>query len=313
MHSSSAQRLLWGIVVVAIGVVFLTNQLGVTNISIGQLFSDFWPVLLIVFGLQGILMQQSGGLWWNGIVLAAGFYFLGRNLGWFDESFNVFRTFWPIAVIIFGLGMIFRKDRPDRFRRRDRNRDSWNSFIPPSSPPQDHPPGPPPAPPEWDGFDHEEPTPTAKINLEKESDRRANSHGYPEYRNDDGMKRRNFSRFIGDAHFGDDYWELRPMNISHFIGDTTLDLTKAQIPIGVTKINISSFIGDVKVYVPNDMGVGVLVESSCLLGDVKVLGQKREGIFQQVSISTPAYSDSDKKIVLIVSSLIGDVRVTKVG
>ncbi|MFC5468693.1 cell wall-active antibiotics response protein LiaF [Cohnella suwonensis] len=321
MQSSSAQRLLWGIVVVAIGVVFLLNQLGVTSISIGQLFSDFWPVLLIIFGLQGILMQQSG--WWNGIVIVAGFYFLGRNMMWFDEDFNVFRTFGPIVIIIAGLCMIFRRDRGWRRRERDKIRDKWNSFVPPSSAPS----GPPPAPPEWNELDREELKP--KVSLEKESDRKPNPAGHREYgdydiggeawndrrdrREDPHWKRHHYSRFIGDAHFGTDYWELRPMNISHFIGDTTLDLTKAQIPVGETKINISSFIGDVKVYVPNDIGVGILVESNCLIGDVKVLGQKREGLFNQVTISTPGYSDSDKRVVLIVSSLIGDVRVTKVG
>ena len=29
------------------------------------------------------------------------------------------------------------------------------------------------------------------------------------------------------------------MNISHFIGDTVLDLTKAQIPAGETRLHIS--------------------------------------------------------------------------
>ena len=56
------------------------------------------------------------------------------------------------------------------------------------------------------------------------------------------------SGFIGDIYLGHDYWELKPMNISHFIGDTVLDLTKAQILPGETVINISSFIGDVKIY-----------------------------------------------------------------
>src|SRR5690606_2058578 len=38
------------------------------------------------------------------------------------------------------------------------------------------------------------------------------------------------SNFIGDLHVSQDYWELTPMNISHFIGDTELDLTRAVIP-----------------------------------------------------------------------------------
>ena len=94
-------------------------------------------------------------------------------------------------------------------------------------------------------------------------------------------KAQNRSGFIGDIYIGHDYWELKPMNISHFIGDTVLDLTKAQIPAGETKINISSFIGDVKVFLPNDYEVGIHVVSSAFIGDVAVLDQKEGGIFQE--------------------------------
>lgn len=121
------------------------------------------------------------------------------------------------------------------------------------------------------------------------------------------------SGFIGDIHMGHEYWELKPLNISHFIGDTVLDLTKAQIPYGETKINISSFIGDVKVYVPDDCELGILVVSNTFIGDVKVLGRKEGGMMANVSIQTPRYSEADKKIKLVVSSFIGDTRVTKVG
>ncbi|WP_233567649.1 cell wall-active antibiotics response protein LiaF [Cohnella faecalis] len=85
------------------------------------------------------------------------------------------------------------------------------------------------------------------------------------------------------------------MNISMFIGDTTIDLTKAQIPSGETKLYISSFIGDVKVFVPNDANIGVQVVSSCLIGDVSILDQKRGGLFNQTTVETLSYQDTEKK------------------
>ncbi|MBW7474620.1 cell wall-active antibiotics response protein [Paenibacillus oenotherae] len=121
------------------------------------------------------------------------------------------------------------------------------------------------------------------------------------------------SGFIGDIYMGSDYWELKPLNISHFIGDTVLDLTKAQIPPGETTINISSFIGDVKVFLPNDMETGVRVVSSAFIGDVSVLEQKEGGIFKHMNIETPYFPETEKRIKLHVSTFIGDVRVTKVG
>lgn len=131
------------------------------------------------------------------------------------------------------------------------------------------------------------------------------------WNHDPGVQTR--SGFIGDIYLGQDYWELKPMNISHFIGDTVLDLTKAQIPVGETIVNISSFIGDVKVYLPNDYEIGVHVVSSAFVGDVAVLEHKEGGIFKNMNIQTPYFPDTDKKIKLHVSTFIGDVRVTKVG
>jgi len=103
------------------------------------------------------------------------------------------------------------------------------------------------------------------------------------------------------------------MNISLFIGDTVLDLTKAQIPYGETRINISSFIGDVKVFVPNDRDLGLSVISSSFIGDTKVYERHEGGFFKHVKFETPYYHEADKRIRLNVSSFIGDVRIVKVG
>jgi lia operon protein LiaF len=336
MQSSTAHRLLWGIVIVTIGIVFLLNQTGFVTIDIGHLFSHYWPVLMIVFGMQGLLLQRGGAYWWNLLVVILGFMFLGRNLNWITWDFSdIIRLIGPIAIILIGINMIFRGNRPRRRDRRE-NGEKWNPITPPtpSTPPM--PPGPPPAPPEWDEFERGNPysaNPTAdpiapptstKSAFEEQSPPKANTQFYgwkQRHEHKDWWKahnwnnpsRDNHSRFIGDIHLGNDYWELRPMSISNFIGDTTLDLTKAQIPIGETRVYVSSFIGDVKVFVPNDFGVGIQVVSSCLIGDVKVLDQKRGGMFNQMSVETPSYADTDKRVVFIVSSFIGDVRVTKVG
>ncbi len=333
MNSSIVHRLLWGALIVVVGVVFLLNQVGLISMDIGDLFRTYWPVFLIVFGLQGMLLQQ---VWWNLITVLVGCYFLGRNLELVEWGFGDFiRILGPVAIILFGLSLIFRGNRPScrNSRSHHQKHEGWNPIDPqPPTPPM--PPGPPPAPPELEDFERR-----SGINLGKEpkaehsddygfnnrkhaSPPPPNPDPYGSWKNGGDHKdwwdwkhagKNAHSRFIGDAHFGKDYWELRPMNISHFIGDTTLDLTKAQIPVGETRVYVSSFIGDVKVYVPNDLGVGIQVVSSSLIGDVKVLGQKRGGLFNQITEETPFFQDADKRVILIVSSFIGDVRVTKVG
>ncbi len=148
--------------------------------------------------------------------------------------------------------------------------------------------------------------------LEYHARRHAGRHNRTEWWNYDPNVQ-NRSGFIGDIYVGQDYWELKPMNISHFIGDTVLDLTKAQILPGETRINISSFIGDVKVFLPNDFEIGVNVVSSAFIGDVAVLDRKEGGMFRNMNVETPYFHETDKKIKLVVSTFIGDVRVSKVG
>ena len=346
MHSSFMHRFLWGLVVIAVGVVFLLNHLGVVTMSIGEFFSTFWPVFVILFGLQGMLLQTGGVFWWNPLVVLIGVVFLGRNLEWFDwDVGDLMQLLWPVIIILVGLSMIFKGSR--RSGRKNANGEQWNPITPPEPPVPPIPPipptpsGPPPAPPaDGEPFGRAESPPPPEWKDEwkeakrewkqewkqskrewKESIRghyghhgRHNARHSHEHDWHHGWQSRGtHSRFIGDIYFGDDYWELTPMNISHFIGDTTLDLTKAQVPIGETRIQISSFKGDVKVYVPNDLRIGIQVMSSCLIGDVRVLDQKRGGFFNQMSVATPSYQDAEQRVVLVVSSFIGDVRIMKVG
>jgi len=119
--------------------------------------------------------------------------------------------------------------------------------------------------------------------------------------------------FIGDIHYGKQHWELKPMNLSAFIGDMKLDLSKAHIPYGETRIRVSAFIGDVKVFVPNDVTLGVSIQMNSFIGDTKLIDQKESGLMGSYHLSTPNYEDCDRKIYLEVSTFIGDVKVKKVG
>ncbi|MCC3377078.1 cell wall-active antibiotics response protein LiaF [Cohnella sp. REN36] len=341
MNQSVLHRIFWGVVLIGIGVVYLLNQSGTITIDIGELFRLFWPIILILVGIQGLILQRQGGYWWNPIVVLVGVYFLGRNLGWFDIGLGeLIRLAVPFILIVFGIGLVTRgartKSRRDRNRDRNGESNSWNPVTPPPftpPPAPDYPPPPPPTPYDHpNAFDETPPPPQGNGQGEPEE-----PQGYPpkeprgyrpkerqeaermwrDYHRVPGHKwgghREDYSRFIGDIHIGHDYWELKPMSLSHFIGDTTIDLTRAQIPGGETRIYVSSFIGDVKVFVPNDFSVGIRVVSSCLIGDVKVLEQKRGGLFNQMAVETPTFADSDRQVVLVVNTFIGDVRVTKVG
>jgi lia operon protein LiaF len=348
-------RVLGGLVLLAIGGMFLLRQLGYVSFDfdIGYLISTFWPLILIAVGVQS--MMQRGGGWWGVFLLGLGVFFQIRNLGFIDLSIgDVFRYGWPVLLIWWGLSMILR---PGTNKKSD---GGWQSYPPKTG---DRPvPPPPPLHPNPLDLDYEPPkagesgadgNPGAAGHHGAGGHHGANPHhgadghhgaggwhgnggaggagswngagGWsgpgPKHAADDerhdwahaNPNAENRSGFIGDIHLGGDYWELRPMNISLFIGDTVLDLTKAQIPCGETRINISSFIGDVKVFVPNDRDLGLSVISSSFIGDTRVYERHEGGFFKHVKFETPYYHEADKRIRLNVSSFIGDVRIVKVG
>jgi len=345
MNGKFTDRLFIGLIIIGVGVVFLLNQLGY-DISIGYVFSNYWPVILIGFGVSDLLKIPSKGSsgFWGLLWIAFGVIFLGRNLDWFTWGIgDIFSTFWPVIIIIVGASMIFkpkrkRKEKPPGEDWEAYNSQSFDADVPPAPPLHPDPTRPP-------LFDNDtEQVNTGKKTAAKDEWQKANnaqnhqhqqkqhsqheerqgyhynhssSHHkkkeYVEWWNHGNSETQTRSGFIGDIHIGEDYWELKPLNISHFIGDTVLDLTKAHVEYGETRITISSFIGDVKVYVPNDYEIGVQVQSSAFIGDVKVLGRKEGGLFNNVNLQSPTYSETDKKIKLIVSTFIGDVKVTKVG
>ncbi|MEK4296991.1 cell wall-active antibiotics response protein LiaF [Paenibacillus sp. FSL R5-0914] len=285
--------------------------------------------------------------------LAIGVFFLGRNLDWFDISAgDFFKMFIPIMLIGGGLYVIFKPrgsvppvppappSPPDyfppgkssldveppkpldstldeqfeqKFGKSSGGRD-WNINL------------------QKDEEEDEDGTGAFKSTAEsrwqekqerherrrqERHERHARRHGewHEEFHKTESNNKEstNRSAFIGDVHMGREHFQLKNTNVSQFIGDTVLDLTNAQIAYGETKINISAFIGDIKVYIPNDMDLGISVNSSSFIGDMEVLDQSRSGFMSSVQCKTPYYKEAGKKVRINVSAFIGDIKVKTVG
>jgi len=59
MSKSKSGELFWGVLLITLGVVFLLDKLDVMDV--GDFFSTFWPVILIVIGFKLILNRNAGG------------------------------------------------------------------------------------------------------------------------------------------------------------------------------------------------------------------------------------------------------------
>ncbi len=91
------------------------------------------------------------------------------------------------------------------------------------------------------------------------------------------------------------------------IGDTRLDFTQAQLPVGETNIRINGFIGDVDVIVPAD--VGVAVSASGLIVDLRTPTDKIDRFLSPGNSTSLNYATAERKLHLSTTFLIGDVDV----
>jgi predicted membrane protein len=91
-----------GVVLILFGILFLLQNLGVPYFDRAW---QFWPVILIVFGLGR--MARGWGLGrrlWSGAIVAAGVVFLLHNFHLIHG--DVWNFLWPLALICLGLGML---------------------------------------------------------------------------------------------------------------------------------------------------------------------------------------------------------------
>jgi lia operon protein LiaF len=307
----------WSLMLCAVGVIFLLKNLELTTLSVGQMFQFLGPAALILFGLSIIFKpsrsSRRGGQSWE-----------------WDSSSSTSKKQSREAYL--EQRYQYREARHRYKHGRSRGMDEGN-------------PGKPEQPEraeelrhnlsaeekevlkdihgEYDPDKHNEPwdlPDPSHAPGAAESPRRPRppfekkSKYYDDFVNNYNVQGAQYkSSFIGDVHLGNEPWELQPMVISHFIGDTVIDLTRASIPLGETPITVSSFIGDVKIFVPGDMDIAVKVSSSSFIGDMRVLDHHESGMFRHLKTQTMYYEDAQRKLVLTTSMFIGDVIVKKIG
>ncbi len=92
------------LVLIGIGAFFLLHNL---HIVIFRDIFQYWPAILVAFGLVKLVdSQDHGSRVGGGILVAAGGLMLARNLGYLDMRL---RDMWPLILIGIGLWMLFQK------------------------------------------------------------------------------------------------------------------------------------------------------------------------------------------------------------
>jgi predicted membrane protein len=93
-------RLLVGIVLVALGIVFLLDRLGVA--SAGTVLASFWPLVIIAAGVLQMAVTRRAHVG-AAIVVLVGVILLAGSLHLLPA--NAGELFWPVVLI--GIGVLF--------------------------------------------------------------------------------------------------------------------------------------------------------------------------------------------------------------
>lgn len=102
------QSTLWGLLLIAFGVVLGLNALGIADIDL--FFGGWWTLFLVVPGLSGILSgrKRRGDL----VMLAVGLVLLAMCRGWLDLRL-IWKLAWPTVLVLAGAWLLigsFRRD-----------------------------------------------------------------------------------------------------------------------------------------------------------------------------------------------------------
>jgi predicted membrane protein len=121
-------RLVVGLTVIVVGVLFLLDALDVPGIGdVWHVVSRAWPAVFLVIGISKLAESRTSGERLTGVIWAVlGGLWLANNYDLI--TFNIWRVFWPALLIIFGFSIMTRA-RGVRFVHRMGGRNGGFSGV----------------------------------------------------------------------------------------------------------------------------------------------------------------------------------------
>lgn len=116
-------------------------------------------------------------------------------------------------------------------------------------------------------------------------------------------------RIIGDVRLGGPGTTARSTNVLALVGDVNVDLRQAVIPEGETTIRVRTLIGDVDVILPPD--VACAAGASVIVGELRVLDQRRDGFLLDLAAQSPDYATATRRIRIEAEMFIGDTLIVR--
>jgi len=102
-------------------------------------------------------------------------------------------------------------------------------------------------------------------------------------------------------------WEASQHEIWWFVGTNRLDFTDAVFPHGDAKVRIIGFVAEVRLILPED--VGLRVESSSIVSDLTSREGKQERFLSFLEYETPNFLNAKKRVTLQTIAFVSEIKV----
>jgi lia operon protein LiaF len=264
-------KTIFGLIFIALGTLFLLTNAGVIEMDLNTIISIYWPVLIIFWGVC-IFIIGLARLLTGGNPMARA----GNHLFW--------------GLVLLGIGSVIQGNKLDYFDIGWSNIWSWAwplliIYI---------------------GLKILFKRNTHRFSVSVDTNNEKSKDNY--VKNIHSSKRK---QLVGDINIGSTPWQLEDLYLWFGVGDSDLDLTKAILPEGETVVDISGWVGDVTVLVPQDMDINASIDVR--IGEATLFGHNQSGSARFLSYKSEHYESARKKVLLRVSLSIGDVTVKRVN
>lgn len=106
-------------------------------------------------------------------------------------------------------------------------------------------------------------------------------------------------------------WTVRPVEIWSGVGEVKLDFSQAEVPPGETHLHIYSLVGDIVLRPGTNMGLQLTANG--MVNSIKWMGAKQDNFLNTVQLATPEFSQTERKLLVEVTALVGDIKVIPPG
>jgi len=116
------------------------------------------------------------------------------------------------------------------------------------------------------------------------------------------------TRILGDI-IRSGAWQVNPEEIWLAIGDIHLDLSEAQVPEGETIITVFGFVNDIKLTVPEGIGIGL--HCSAIVSEASMYGERESAIFMPLDRNSDDFATCTRKILIRANNFVVDIKVRR--